>query len=74
MDTYEKSVSEVIVVTDEMVGFKRYNDGFYWDGTKYCDAHFVAFNTDRDIDRIVTADLEFYSTAYWAREGQKTKY
>ena len=72
--TYEKSVSEVIVVTDEMVGFKRYNDGFYWDGTKYCDAHFVAFNTDRDIDRIVTADLEFYSTAYWAREGQKTKY
>lgn len=71
---YEKSVSEVIVVTKEMVGFKRYNDGFYFDGTKYCDAHFVAFNTNRQIDRIVSADLEFYSTAYRALKGSKETY
>lgn len=54
---------ETIVITDKFVGFCRYSDGFkLYVGA--CDSHFVAFNTDRDIDRLMEADVYYTSQSY----------
>ena len=53
---------ETIVVTDKFVGFVRYPDGFkLFTGTGACDSHFVAFNTDKKIDKLFEADV-YYTT------------
>ena len=45
---------ETIVVTDKFVGFVRYPDGFkLFTGAGACDSHFVAFNTDKKIDKLL---------------------
>ena len=51
---------ETIVVTDKFVGFVRYPDGFKL-FTGACDSHFVAFNTDKKIDKLFEADV-YYTT------------
>ena len=51
---------ETIEITDKFVGFVRYSNGFELYPTR-CDSHFVAFNTDRDIDRLFEAEV-FYTT------------
>lgn len=48
--------SEVITVTDKYCGFVRYNNGFNLYVDK-CDAWYVAFSTDRDIDYLYDADV-----------------
>lgn len=54
---------ETITVTDKFCGFVRYKDGFsLYLGA--CDSHFVAFNTDREIDKLLEADLFFVSQKY----------
>ena len=59
---------QTIVVTDKFVGFVRYPDGFkFFYGA--CDSHFVAFNTDRRIDKLLEADVYYTTQAYsmaWA--------
>lgn len=59
---------ETIVVTDKFVGFVRYPDGFQlYIGA--CDSHFVAFNTDKPMDRLLEADVYYTTQAYadsWA--------
>lgn len=51
---------ETITITDKFVGFVRYEDGFnLYVGA--CDSHFVAFNTDKPIDKLLEADV-FYTT------------
>lgn len=51
---------ETIVVTDKFVGFVRYPDGFkLYVGA--CDSHFVAFNTNKPMDKLLEADV-YYST------------
>lgn len=53
---------ETIVVTDKFVGFVRYPDGFkLFTGAGACDSHFVAFNTDKPIDKLLEADV-YYTT------------
>ena len=53
---------ETIVVTDKFVGFVRYPDGFkLFTGAGACDSHFVAFNTDKKIDKLLEADV-YYTT------------
>ena len=53
---------ETIVVTDKFVGFVRYPDGFkLFTGAGACDSHFVAFNTDKKIDKLFEADV-YYTT------------
>ncbi len=54
---------DTIEVTDKFVGFCRYPEGgFEFSVTsEACDAHYVAFNTDRQIDKLIEADLQ-YST------------
>ena len=53
---------ETIVITDKFVGFVRYPDGWkLFTGVGACDSHFVAFNTDKKIDRLFEADV-YYTT------------
>ena len=54
---------ETIVVTDKFVGFVRYSDGFKL-YTGACDSHFVAFNTDKPIDKLLEADVYYTSQEY----------
>ena len=54
---------ETIEITDKFVGYVRYSDGFkLYVGA--CDSHFVAFNTDRDIDKLIEADVYYTSQSY----------
>ncbi len=54
---------ETIVITDKFVGFVRYKDGFkLYVGA--CDSHFVAFNTDKPIDKLLEADVYYTSQPY----------
>ena len=56
---------ETIVVTDKFVGFVRYPDGFkLFTGAGACDSHFVAFNTDKPIDKLLEADVYYTSQSY----------
>ena len=53
---------ETIVVTDKFVGFVRYLDGWkLFTRAGACDSHFVAFNTDKKIDKLFEADV-YYTT------------
>ena len=60
---------ETIEITDKFVGFVRYTNGWYlYPGGGACDSHFVAFSTDRDIDRLLEADVYYTSQSYeWDR-------
>ena len=54
---------ETITVTDKFVGFVRYKDGFQlYVGA--CDSHFVAFNTDKPMDKLLEADVYYTSQEY----------
>lgn len=54
---------ETITITDKFVGFVRYKDGFkLYVGA--CDSHFVAFNTDKPIDKLLEADVYYTSQRY----------
>lgn len=54
---------ETIVVTDKFVGFVRYPDGFQlYVGA--CDSHFVAFNTNKPMDKLLEADVYYTTQAY----------
>lgn len=54
---------ETITITDKFVGYVRYPSGFYLYITA-CDSHFVAFSTDRDIDKLLEADVYYTSQSY----------
>lgn len=65
---------ETIVVTDKFIGFVRYKDGFkLYVGA--CDSHFVAFNTDKPIDKLLEADVYYtmqkYSWSVVPFQGEK---
>ena len=54
---------ETITITDKFVGFVRYKDGFkLYVGA--CDSHFVAFNTDKPMDKLLEADVYYTSQSY----------
>lgn len=54
---------ETIVITDKFVGFVRYKNGFQLH-IGACDSHFVAFNTDKRIDKLFEADVYYTSQDY----------
>lgn len=56
--TYSRIETETIVVTDKHVGFVRYEGGFNLTYNA-CDSHYVAFSTDRDMERLMEADVYF---------------
>ena len=54
---------EVITITDKYIGFVRYKNGternFFSSVKNYVDAHFVAFSTDHQIDKLKYARVSF---------------
>lgn len=54
---------EVITITDKFVGFVRYSDGFVF-MRSYCDSHFVAFNTNKKVDKLLEADVFYTKQSY----------
>lgn len=55
---------EVIEITDKFVGFVRYTKGYHLFNSS-CDSHFVAFNTDKPIDTLLEADVEYKQQHYF---------
>lgn len=59
-DSVECQDIELIQVTDKYVGFTRYIGGYnYWGTSEHVDSHFIAFNTDKQIDKLLEADVYF---------------
>ncbi len=57
---------ETIEITDKFVGFARYNGGFHlYGGQGLCDSHFVAFDTDKPIDKLLEADVYYAQQSYF---------
>lgn len=73
---------DYIEIVDKFVGFCRYSgSGNFWQqigsiftGTKNCDSHFVAFSTDKQIDKLIEADVYFVTQAasYYDLSGDIT--
>lgn len=61
--SYIEEHNETITVTTKWFGFIRYSNGFklYKDS---CDSWFIAFNTNRQIDYLYDADVEFLSQKF----------
>lgn len=49
---------EVVEVLSKYVGFVRYEGGFFL-YEKSCDSHFLAFTTDKKIDKLMEAEMAF---------------
>lgn len=76
--TYNYEDVEVIQVTKQTVGFRRYSNGAdnIWMGSIHAsaaDAHFLAFSCGRQIDRLISADVEFYTQTYVNSKGVTTR-
>lgn len=56
---------ETITITDKFVGYVRYPGGFYF-YMNACDSHFVAFDTDRPMDKLMEADVSYMTQSYSA--------
>lgn len=48
---------DVVEVTGQYAGFMRYGAGVF--GSTECDAHFIAFSTDRHMDRLLSVDIVY---------------
>lgn len=63
--TYSMETSEVITITQKVVGYCIYDDGLTlgWGKAEgVTKAYFVAFDTDRQIDKLISADLTFWAS------------
>lgn len=72
---YTMLETEVVQITNQSVGFRRYSEGVTWSWNIQvgaCDAHFFAFSTKHDIDRLISADLEFFTQNYTKKNGKTT--
>lgn len=67
--SYSKLEMDVITITDKKVGFLRYDDGFRLSQLAKCDSHYVAFDTDKEIDKLISADVHFWSREYSCSQG-----
>lgn len=61
--TYSCLDTETITVTNKYVGYIRYNEGFKLYVDK-CDSWYVAFSTDKPMDRLMEADLSYVIQDY----------
>ena len=65
---------ETIRIETKYCGYIRYRNGFFFPGF-YCDnfvdSHFVAFSTDRDIEELYEADLQYYYQSYSYNAGDE---
>ena len=58
---YDCTETETVTITDKFVGMIQYSGGVNWNALEYKHSHFVAFKTDRNIDRLYEADV-LYNT------------
>lgn len=67
---YQTFDTETIEVTDKYCGYVRYPDG-YWLIDVSCDSHFVAFSTDKPIDKLISAKVYYTTQSYtsWPNTG-----
>lgn len=70
--SYSCEEIDVINMTDQMVKFRRLSNGLSWSGIEACDAHFIAFSCDHEIDKLLSADVMFYTQSYQDRDGKRT--
>lgn len=74
-DDYQMQVLDVVEITDKFVGYVIYSDGVDWYGyDPYFDAaatwyvtknsHIVAFSTDKDIDKLLEAEVYYEHQTY----------
>lgn len=62
---------ELIKITDKHVGFVRYFGGAsYWGAVDYVDSHYLAFSTDKKIDKLLEADVFFQTQSKLKTVGQ----
>lgn len=61
---YTNEAIQVVEIQNPLFGSVRYGEGFdWWKGTA-CDSHFVVFDTDWKIDRLLEADVSFKYRKY----------
>ena len=51
---------DVVEILNPFVGFLRYSDGFFLLQQKYTESHYIAFNTDYKIDKLISVDVEWW--------------
>lgn len=59
---------QTIEVTDKFVGFARYKSGTNWYGATSIDSHFVAFTTDKPMDKLIEADVYYTYQDVWCKK------
>lgn len=78
--SYSCLESETISITNKYVDYIRYLNGF-WLYTDSCDGHYVAFSTDKQIDKLMEVDLIYIAeigsgslaTGRWTVDKTETK-
>lgn len=61
---YSAKEIEVVKILTKYPGFVRYSNSWNADSYSYLDSHYVAFTCDHKIDKLLNADLEFYTQTY----------
>lgn len=61
---YDMVNVEYVTITSQMIGFRRYFNGFGWDDNRSCDAHFIMFTCKNPIDNLRSAAISFDTQAY----------
>ena len=62
---YGYTYLHTVAITDRYVGFIRYPESYYILGKECTDAHFIAFNTDLDMDKIIDAEVSWKGRMYF---------
>ena len=62
--TYTLKETQTVEIENPYVGFVRYPSGTGWTSTKSCDGHFVTFDTDWDITRLMAATVTYKTRSY----------
>ena len=63
--SYNMTTTETIDITDKYVGRVRYNNVVFPLSGDYCDSWFVAFSTDKNIETLYEADVEYMSQYFY---------
>ncbi len=58
---YGYNLTETIEITEMYVDHLRYSTGFHFIGFSKCDSHYVAFSTDKKIDKLMEAEVFYFS-------------
>lgn len=62
--SYTLKQTEVVEIRNPYSGFVRRSNGFSWTNSQSCDGHFIAFNTNYDITRLISADITYRTQEY----------